>query len=463
MGIRVGGLASGLDTNALVSALMQLERRPLTLVQQQKRDVETQQTLFGELGSKLAALRDAAAAIDNLSSTLAAPSVGEEFLAWKTTVSDESVLSARVTGTATPDSTDVRVVQLATSARRVSGSFTSDVDPIAVEGDTLVIDHGGAAPISLTVAAGGASLRDLASLVNADPNNAGAVRADVVFDGTGYRLLVLGTESGATHDVTLTTSIAGPGGGAFLDAAAGQAAGDASLEVFGLSITRPSNTVSDLIPGVTLELHAVSATAVQVQVERDDEAVGDKLQALVDAYNGVMEFIDAQSRFDAEREQAGPLSGDGVLRDVQMRIQRLATVGVAIPGNPFTSLAGFGVSFDDEGRLALDRTALSDALAEDAQGVRQILSGDGTTEGIALAFVRAIDPLVEAGTGLLAARSDALESRIAGLDRSIERLEERLERREELLVQQFTRLESLIATLQAQGNALAGLSTQSSS
>jgi flagellar hook-associated protein 2 len=463
MGIRVGGLASGLDTNSIVSALMQLERRPLTLIQQQKRDVETQQSLFDDLRTKLETLREAAAAIDNWSSTLAAPSVSEEFLAWKAASSNEDVLSARVTGTATPDSTDVRVVALATSARRVSGSFASDTDPVALEGDTLVIDHGGVAPISLTIPAGGASLRDIASLINDDANNVGAVRADVVYDGSGYRLLVLGTESGAAHDVTLTTSIAGAGGGAFLDAAAGQAAADAALEVFGLSVTRTSNTVSDLIPGVTLELHAESASTVQVQVERDDEAIGDKLQALVDAYNDVVEFVDEQSRFDAETEQAGPLSGDGVLRDVQMRIQRLASVGVSIPGNPFTSLAGFGVGFDDDGRLALDREALAEALAEDPQAVRQILSGDGTTDGIALAFVRAVDPLVTSGTGMLALRRDALDARVEGLDRAIERLEQRLERREELLVAQFTRLESMIATLQAQGNALAGLSTSSSS
>jgi flagellar hook-associated protein 2 len=462
MGLRVGGLASGLDTNSIVSALMQLERRPLTLIQQQKKDVENKQSLFEALRSKLEALRNAAAAIDNWSSTLAAPAASEEFLAWKAASSDEGVLTARVTGTATPDSTAVRVVALATSARRVSGAFASDTDPVAVEGDTLVIEHGGAAPISLTVAAGGASLRDLASLINADANNGGAVRADVVYDGSGYRLLVLGTESGAAEDVTLTSSIAGPGGGAFLDAAAGQSASDATLEVFGLTVTRTSNTVSDLIPGVTLELHAASASAVEVQVERDDAAIGDKLQALADAYNDVVEFIDAQSRFDAQTERAGPLSGDGALRGVQMRIQRLASVGVSIPGNAFTSLAGFGVSLDDDGRLALDRDALANALAADPQAVRQVLSGDGTTDGIALAFVRAIDPLIEEGSGMLAVRNDALDARLEGLDRAIERLEQRLERREELLVAQFTRLESAIATLQAQGSALAGLSVERS-
>jgi flagellar hook-associated protein 2 len=458
MGLRVGGLASGLDTNSLVSALMRLERRPLDLVRAQKREVETQRSLFGELSNKLKALRDAAAAIDNLSSTLAAPSLTEEFLAWTAASSDESVLTARVTGNATPGNTDVRVVALAAGARRVSGSFASDTNPVAAEGDTLSIDFGGAAPVALTVGAGGASLRDLAAQINADANNGGAVSASVVFDGAGYRLVTLGTQTGAANNVTLTTGVAGPGGGAFLDAAAGQSASDAQLEAFGLTVTRVSNTVADLIPGVTLELRATSSSAAQVQVSRDDDAVGDRVQALVDAYNDLMDFIDTQSRFDAEREQAGPLSGDGVLRDVQVRVRRLAVAGIAIPGNPFTSLAGFGVTFDDAGHLSLSRERLSEALASDPLALRQLLSGDGVTDGIATALARGIDPLVETGTGLLATRDASLGKRVDTLDRSIEQLERRLERREELLVAQFTQLERTLSALQAQGNALAGLS-----
>jgi len=461
MGIRISGLSSGLDTAKLIDALMTLEKRPLTLVQNQKQDIQNQKSLFDDLSSKLDALSKAAGAIDNLSSGLSGPSVSEEFLAWKAASSDESVLSARVTGTATPATTSVRVVSLATSARRVSGAFASDTDVVANEGDTLDVSFGGTAPISLTVGAGGASLRDLASQINADTNNGGAVRADVVYDGSGYRLVVIGGQTGAAHDVAVTTSIAGPGGAAFLDAAAGQAAADAQLQVYGLSVTRPSNTVTDLVPGVTLELHAASATPVQVQVERDDTAVGDKLQALVDAYNAVVDFANTQSRFDPTTKTAGPLSGDSVLRDVQMRIQRVMVRGVSIPGNPVNSLAAFGLSFDSEGHLALDRDKLTSSLVANAPALRQALVGDGTNDGLALALEKGIAPLIEAQTGLLAGRASALDARIEGLDRSIANLQDRLDKRQAFLEQQFATLESTLSALQSQGSSISNIGKSS--
>jgi len=463
MGLRVSGLASGLDTAALVKALIQLERRPLDLVERQKRELETQQSLFETFDGLLAALRDAAAAIDNLSRTLSGPSGEEELLAFVATSSDESVLRASANGFANVGTTDARVVQLATSARVASVGFASGSEPIAAAGDTLTIDYGGASPLEISVGAAGASLEDLAALVNADPGSAGAVRADVVFDGTAYRLLATGTQTGAAHALALGTTIAGPGGAAFIDAAAGQAAADARLEVFGLSVTRPSNTVTDLIPGVTLELRGVSATAVQVQVERDDAAVGDRLQAFVDAYNAVMDFARQQSRFDPETEQAGPLSGDGVLRGIESRLQRLVVSTVGFAGNSLTSLAQIGVAFGDDGRLALDRSTLEDALATSAVAVRQLLSGDGTSDGIAAALARVIDPFRESETGILAVRGEALDARLRGLDRQIERLAQRLEKREELLVAQFTRMEALLAQIQSQGSSLAGIASPGSS
>jgi flagellar hook-associated protein 2 len=473
MGLRLGGLSSGLDTGALVEAMLRLERRPLQLVQQQVAELEKQKELFGELGTKLTALRDAAAAIDNLGTTFSGPSLDEELLAYAASSSDEASIRATASGSASPGAVSVRVISLASAARRVSGSFASDSAVIANAGDTLDIAFGGGS-ISITAPAAGASLRDLASAINGDANNDGSVRADVLFDGTGYRLVVRGTETGAANDVTLTTTIAGPGATAFLDAGASQAGVDASLDVFGLTVTRASNTVSDVIGGVTLELVAASATAALVQVELDEEAVAAKLDAFAAAYNEVLDFIEAQSQFDAKAKTAGPLSGDSTLRSVQSRIQRLVFDDYSF-GN-LGGLVDAGVRFDGEGKLSVDRDALGAALASDASSLRQLFGGDGTTPGLASQLAQAIDVLAKSNkiqlppdpndpnappkfveVALLPARSVAIDARIDSLEAQIERMEARLEKREELLVAQFSRMESLVSQLREQGNSLSGL------
>ena len=468
MGLRLGGLSSGLDTQALIEAVLSLERRPLQLAQQRIDGLNAQKTLFSEFSTKLTALRDAAAAIDNLGSTFSGPSLDEELLAYTATSSDEGIVRATANGSASPGAVSVRVVSLAAAARQVSGSFASATSAVAAAGDTLDIAFGGGS-IAITVGAAGASLTDLRAAINADPGNDGSVRADVLFDGTGYRLVVRGTTTGAANDVTLTTSISGPGGAAFLDAAASQSATDAALEVFGITVTRASNTVTDLAGGLTLELRAVSATPVEVSAELDVDAVAAKLETFATAYNDVLDFLDAQSAFDATAERAGPLSGDSALRTVQLEIQRKIVGSYAF--GSFGGLTDIGVRFDDEGRLAIERSVLEAALASDPNAVRQVLGGDGTSGGLAEELAQALDRLVKSDKqvdpndpnkflefGLLPGRAVAIDRQVASLKAQLERMEARLEKREELLVAQFTRMESLIAQLREQGSSLAGLS-----
>jgi flagellar hook-associated protein 2 len=368
----------------------------------------------------------------------------------------------------------VRVVSLASAARRVSGGFASDTAVIANAGDTLDIAFGGAAPISITVGAAGASLTDLRAAINADPNNDGSVRASVVFDGTGYRLLVNGVETGVANDVTVTTTIAGPGGAAFLDAAAGQDPADAVLEVFGLTVTRTSNTVTDLIPGVTLDLRATSASAIDIQVELDDEAVAGKLDTFANAYNEVVDFIKKQTFFDPEAKKSGPLAGDGVLRSIQFDIRNRLIRQYAF--GTLNGLADIGVSLDKEGKLSVDRAKLERVLAQDSRAVRQVLGGSGASGGAASELALTLNEIVQPRqvtiqnsnppkdieVGLLPARGVALSDRIKELKGQITVMEARLAQREKTLVLQFSHLESLLAQLRNQGNSLSGITTPSS-
>lgn len=457
--IKFSGLASGIDSAAIVEALMDVERQPLSRMQADRADVLKRQSLIRDLNTMLLDLRNAARAIDNRSDTLVSGAGSEELLATRASSSNESVLGASSSGTAPPGTYSVRVEALATAARRVSAAYGAATDVVGQAGDTLSIEFGGAAPIALTLA-GTETLADLADLVNQSPENDGSVRASLLDDGQGgVRLILAGADVGADDDVTVTTTIQGPGGAAFVDAALSQAATDARLVVYGVTVTRGSNEISDVIDGVTLSLAGVNdpnvaTDAVSVTVSRDEEAIAGKLQAFVDAYNKVRDFALRQATYDAVNKKAGILSGDTGLRLAESAVQKVLAARYPFAGNALDSLSSLGIEFQKNGKLTLDRAKLSDALAGDPGAVRELLSGDGATDGIATALARALEPIVRSGDGLLAERIGGYDDEVRAIDGRIARFETRLDRIEEGLVRRFTALETLISQLQSSASFL---------
>ncbi|MGH0033729.1 MAG: flagellar filament capping protein FliD [Myxococcota bacterium] len=448
-----GGLASGIDTAGIVEALMEAERQPLLQIQSQRAEVEQRQSLFQELNRLFLGLRDAAESIDNRSDTLAASSATEEFLAYQADSSDDSVATATASGSASPGSYEVEVTALARAGRRVSQAYASADTAVSAGAGTLTVAFGGDADIEVAVD-GTTTLQQVADAINDDESNDGSVRADVLFDGSEYRLVVSGRRTGAAHDVVVSSDF-----GAFVDETLTQNATDAELVVLGVPITRESNEIGDALPGVTLTLTGTTepGESVSISVSRDDEEITEGVQGLVDAYNALRDFTLAQSAVNPDTNRAGPLSGNVTVRSLERRAQQVLGNLYSFAGNPFSSLSSIGLRFDDAGRLALDSEKLEEALDTDPIAVRELLSGDGTTDGVATALARDLEPVVRPSDGLLALQEDGLERQIRDLDTRIERFELRLEQREESLVLRFAQLESVISNLQAQSGFLTSL------
>jgi flagellar hook-associated protein 2 len=457
--IKFGGLASGIDTTAIIAALMGVERLPVKRMEQERVDVVKRQSLIRDLNTMLLELRESARGIDNRSDSLVANASKEELLATSAKSSDATILDASSSGSAAPGTYSVRVEALATAARRVSAAYGAATDLVGQAGDTLSIAYGGAAAIDLTLD-GTESLQDVADLVNESANNDGSVRASILDDGQGgFRLVLSGADVGADDDVTVTTSLVGPLAAPFIDPTRSQSATNARLVVFGTTITRDTNEVSDVVPGVTLKLSGtndpnVATDAVTVTVSRDGDAIAGKLQTLVDAYNKLREFALRQSTYDSVNKKAGPLSGDVGVRLAERAAQDALTRSFSFPGNPLTSLSGIGIEFETGGKLSLDRVVLDAALARDPDSVRELLSGNGTTDGAATALARALEPVVRTGDGMLAQRLGSIDDEIRGIDGRIERAERRLDAVEESLTRRFTALEQLISNFQSSSGFL---------
>ena len=497
-----GGLATGLDTNALLDGLLAIERQPLERLESRRAEIDRQRGLMRTLNTKLLALRDAARAIDNRTLTGSGVAFEEELLRYTGATTNEDVVAIEAGAGAVPGDFDIVVNQLATPSRRFSMSFAdaddASLSPALQLGQSLTIELPNADPdavppveaTSITIEAGlqSLSLRDVRDQINTSADNGGTVRAEVLrISDDDHRLVITSTGTGASNELSITGDLA-----LDLDPARVQAAQDAEFVVFGETITRESNLIDDVLTGVTLRLVGASEideddppnrVSERVTIATDNEEVADALGTFVNAYNDVMSFIDQQFEVDEVTNRAGPLSGDFTLRSVQGALRSLVSRGFQFTtnaNNPFApsgagdsggSIAGIGLIVEAGGRLRLDEDKLEEALARDAISVREFLSGRARTDpvdpdaeeldfwddGFATAVAERLEQVVRFGDGALASRDQGYAQTIESLDASIERFESRLAKREETLLARFTELERIVAGLQSQQGFLGSL------
>ncbi len=477
-----GGLASGLDTNALVQTLLAVEARPLVRLESQKSELENDRKKYQELNTKLLELRNQARALDNRTPSLGLASFEEELLEYSAASADEAAVTVSATGEAVPGSYDIKVGQLASVGREFSTGFASqDTDLGFADGNTLSIEFGGDAPIEVDVDSG-TTLLQIRDAINTDSENNGNVQASVLYDGTDYHLIIAGTETGAANDITTTASA---GLGAFIESET--VAQDAFIEVLGFTVQRESNELTDVLDGVTLNLRGTtgdgfddtapdfsSFSTVEVTIETDVTAIGDKLREFATAFNEVRDLIKTESAFDLETRQGRAFTGDSTVRVIDQEIQKTLVESFDVGGS-FEGLAEIGVSFDSNGRLSVDDAKLEEALIEDVSSVKRLLGGDPDTpegtdptdddegdgvtgvSGVMTELANVLKPITQSGDGTLAIRDDSFEARIKTTEERIDAFELLLQGREEALIREFSALESSIAALQAQSGFLSAI------
>ena len=217
----------------------------------------------------------------------------------------------------------------------------------------------------------------------------GSLTTSFVDTGTGAtptRLVVAAGGTGAAAAFTLDLSgYTGMTGGA-QTLVQGR---DAVVTLGTLTVQRASNTVGDLMPGVTLNLAAAApGTDVTVTVARDHAAIAAKAQALVDAVNAVLTRVTELTKYDSEHDRASVLTGDRRASDLVTSLQgALQTAGAGA----LASLSQIGISFQRSGTYALDQDKLKAALASDFDGVAALLArtGEAVPADPRLAFVGA--------------------------------------------------------------------------
>lgn len=392
------GLGSGIDVASLVSQLVAVEGEgPSLRLDRREAELQARLSAFGTLKGSFSALEISLASLKTAATFQNKSGVS----------SDTDVLTATTTSAAEAATYDVTVTdlakqhRLATDTTLAEAKFTSLTDVVGTGDLTFRFGTG---PIgsftpnpdktSKTIEITDGSLTGIRDAINEGDIG---VDASVVFDGTHYRLVLSSEDSGAANSLEVSVvdddldnaDAAGLSLLAFNGTAAHavetQAALDASLNINGIDVTSASNSLSDSIDGLTLNL--VAAGTSTITVSQDSSTISANIGNFVAKYNALIGTINDLSSFDPDTNQSGVLNGDAVLRGLDTQVRRLTSDPLTGTEGSFTILAEIGITRSaDDGTLVLDNTTLGTSIEDDLEGVISLFAAFGKTPDSQISF-----------------------------------------------------------------------------
>jgi flagellar hook-associated protein 2 len=294
---------------------------------------------------------------------------------------------------------------------------------------------------------------DMAELIANINNEVSGVTATLQTDGS----LLLNNVTGDAIVIGGTTTNSGLTAGTYSGAKNMnqlQGAANADITVDGVtSISRASNTISDVVGGVSLKLKDLGTTTVEV--ERNDELFTTRLNAFLDAYNGLMDSMNNLQSYDKQTKATGTLFGDSTTRRIQSEVQNLFSNSVSGLPATLSHLTDLGVSTNTAGKLELDSSVFSIQLKDNFDNVVKFFTKTDTgKEGFALRMATSVEKILDIQSGTLAARTKGIQGSIDGLDKQILTLNSRMTMSETRLRTQFSSLEVLLGQYQNTSNSL---------
>ncbi len=401
------GLGSGVLTTDLVEKIISAEKEVANLRLDRRQElVEAKITAYGEIQSMMAKVQSAA-------NSLSSPSLVSSTTA---TSSDEDILTATTSSLSEPGTYNVEVLNTAKSHSLATQTYSS-FDEIIGTGK-LVFTFG-----DITYGGGGNfvsqdlnpdrlgktitiddSNRTLSGIRDAINNADMGVSASIINDGSGYRLLMTSEETGEENAMRIAAlddsgnMLSGGLAALAFNENQNTAANisqtskgeDAQLNVNGLTITRSSNSVDEVIKGVTLNLkNADVGKNISVTVSADTDKLTESIQGFVDAYNELKSFVDDLSSYDADKQQAGLLLGDSTVRGMMSQIRSMISEPIVGLTGKYRSLTELGVDTnkDNEYQLDFDAAKFEKAMSEDRASIVGLLAKSGKTTDSQITYV----------------------------------------------------------------------------
>jgi len=393
-------VTSGLDVNALVTQLMTAEQIPITKLATKEASYQAKLSAFGTIQGAIGSFQTTVRQLANAST----------FQAVTATSSDTATATASALTSAVAGSYSLAIGSLAQSQKLVAAGQTGVSTAIGTgAATTLTFDFGtisgtlaggkynagatftsnGSGVKTVTIDSSNNSLQGMRDAINAA--NVG-VTASIINDGsaTPYRLVLSSTNMGASNSLKISaTGDATVGGLLANDPTAGATTGalgqnlsesvtalNANLIVNGIAVSKNSNTVTDVIPGVTLNLSKITTTPITLTVAKDTASVVKSVNDFVTSYNTLSKSLSDVSAYDAATKKGAVLQGDATVRNLQAKLRSVLNV----PGaGALTSLSQIGVTFQRDGTLALDSTKLNTVMQSNFADIAGLFAATGKT------------------------------------------------------------------------------------
>ena len=355
-------------------------------------------------------------------------------------------------GSALSGSHEIAVTQLAAAQRNKSSEFSASSQSLNSGSgfDISVASNGKTHTIS--IGAGLDTPSGLAAAINASGTGFTATLVDTDTDGDNYRLVIQGP-SGEDNAFTVSST---PNLGFHASGNQLTTAANARFTVDGIAIERASNTVSDAITGITLNLNAV-ASGISLQVVSDTSTLKTKLQDLVSVYNDMQVALTELGDPDSDEEEVGgALSNDlSLLRTVRDAMYDAISTVSSTPSGGVNSLMDLGIELTRTGKLSFNESTYDTVALNKFSDIVTMLSAGTNTQsafysdnqGLAFDAKVKLDTLMDAYDGIFVIRESSAADKLTDYEDRLSKIEMRMEMVYQSYVRQFSAMETLINTL----------------
>lgn len=450
------GVGSGLDLSSILDSLTAAQKATLTPISKQQTSYTAKLSAYGTLKSALTTFQTANTALSKA-----------DLFSATTTTSSSTAFSATTSGNAIPGKYTISISHLAQAQTLTTSTTKSDTKTaIATSDSTLTIQQGGGKdPITIDISAANSSLSGIRDAIN---NAKAGVSASIINVGNGeYRLSVTANDTGSDNAMTLTVK----GDNALqsfmgYDAKASSngmdvsvIAQNAQLTVNNVAIENSSNTISDALENITLNLNDVTTGNQTLTITQDTTKAQKAVSDWVTAYNSLLDTFSSLTKYtavdagsDSQSANNGALLGDSTLRTIQTQLKSMLSNSAS--SSQFKTLAQIGISTDPStGQLELDADKLTAALKKDSTGVGTLIVGDGKKTGITTTIGTNLTSWLST-TGIIKAATDGVSKTLNKLTKDYNAASDRIDAQVARYKEQFTQLDVLMTSLNSTSSYL---------
>ena len=398
-----GASSSGIDVTSAVDSAVKAAQAPEDTWESQESTLQSQISALNSIVTDVTTLDNDVQNLGSLAGPLSSMTASS---------SNSDVVTATASSGSSTGSHVVAVKSLATTASWTSGTFTSSSTDLPSGSFTITNESGSSATITTD---GTETLSDVASEIN---NDGLGLRASVITDASGSRLAVVADSSGASSNFTITSS--GSSDYGFTQAVTGA---NASLTVDGISISSASNTVTGVIPDVTLHLlGADPGKDVSLDISPDTSSIESAIQSFVTDYNTVVSDLNTQ--YTVTNGSEGVLATDSTVRDLQNQVlNAIIYTNSSSPGSTaISNLTSLGISVDNTGKLSLDTSTLDRALENNFSGVQSFFQGT-SLNGFANSLDKKLTSFTSSSDGAFTVDLQNMNSQVTNLKDNISNFE----------------------------------------